>query len=722
MKGSVRISSDNNIDTIFWSKYVRLILVAVLGSTLVACGGSGGSSGGATTPSSGDPSGGASGDPVVENFKDIGLVINELMVNIYLSDNPDNKSDFNWRRPWLELYNGSDAAIDLSGFKLSAKGIENTAWQLPDITMASGEYLRIWGTGFDRKTDRNDLHTSFPIMGVEVLSLVHKDSSILDRIEGISFARDQSWGRYPDGAKSYSFNDNPTPGLPNAANGDSFSLNCEDMTLTTGKSFQLKTSPSVPVTWASNSAKLAVSDSGLLTTTMDGIAGHQRPALITATHSSGTVRDCQVTVVNWTTNASKLTVMGNPRADFMLSYMDDHIYYTLPRELYRAEDGFKNDQKVGTFPYAPAAPLMFKTEYGYFASSGNEIYSTQDFNTWTPELTMQHQPLQHGFSHYFDNSDSTNYLYAGEYSVEQREPHAVYRGLNTGANTQWEKVLDWGPEQSFYDDNSRLNTIRHVHAVVTDPYTGHVWVATGDLDQHSRLYFSDDNGENFDLIALGSQKFRSLSLWFTEDYVYWNMDSERADQHVYRLPRTTYNANNTWPSLTPELSSGSTKAGVRYLVSSTRGGNFPVPTGQFFVETSSHSLSRHERVYAIEDPQYDYSESVANLTHASQWYHLWVKDQNDEDVLLMATSAEGTEPMQRDYNSRVFGFKERSDGTVDVQELLTLSSNTPRQPNRFTQLVPNMQDNEGYIYFRGRETAHRVYKTKLTWNDSRTAY
>ncbi len=678
--------------------------------------------------SSSSTSGGTSGDGITtpalvqgEVYRDIGLVINELMTNIYLSDSAVNKSDFEWRRPWLEIHNSTDESINLEGFKLTSRGIENKSWEFPDIAIEGGAFLRVWGTGFDRKARRNELHTSFPIMGAEALSLVHRDNSILDRVEAISVPQDESWGRSPDGARTYGYFASPTPGRANVTPANGFSLNCNDMTLTAGTEYQLKTSPSVPVTWRSNSAAVRVSDNGVISSTTNGASGQQRPALITATDTEGLVRDCQVTVVNWTSNVSSLVVMGNPRADFLLSYMDDHIYYTVPRELFRAEDGFKNDRKVGSFPYATGAPVMFKTSSGYFASSGPDIYSTSDFNTWAPELKMQHVPLQHGFSYHFDENSSTNYLYAGEYSVDSNAPHAVYRGVNTGANTRWEKALDWESEQTFYDDNSNLDTIRHVHAVLTDPYTGHVWVATGDVDQHSRLYFSDDNGLNFNLVALGSQRFRSLSLWFTEGYVYWNMDSERAKQNVYRLPRTSYNANTGWPSLTPELTTGTTKMGVRYLVSRTNGNRFPVPAGQFFVEMSPRNLSASERAYAIDDPQYDYSESVADLTHASQWYHLWVKDQNDEDVLIMATAAEGDEPYLRDNNSRIFGFKERADGSVDVQELLNVPSRTPRRPSPFTQLVPNMQDNEGYIYLRGRDTAHRVYKTKLLWNDSRNA-
>ena len=692
------------------SKLTRLVLITFAAASVVACSevsnttaGSGGSNDGAT--------GGAG--PVGDISGSNGLVINEVLASGLAVKAADGSLD----EPWIELFNGTGETISLRGYKLAITGVENESWEFPDVDIASGRFLQIFGEGHESNSS-NVLKTNFPIMGLQSLSLLRADNSVLDRVSDIAFPSNQSWGRYPDGADSSRFHTQPTPRGVNAASADTFSLNCEYMTLSAGTNFALKTSPETAVSWSSSDAIVRVNNQGVMTTTASGVAGEAEPVVVTAMDSSGYKRECNVTVANWKANLSSLTIVGHPRSDFLLDYIDGGIYFTLPGQLHRADDGFTNARRVGNFPPTLSAPVMLKTQYGHFASSGKAIYSTQDFQQWTKELEMPHINLKHGFSHYFNQSNLTEYLYAGEYSVDLTQEHSVHRGINTGSNTQWDTVLNWGPEQDFYDDNSQLDTIRHVHAAVTDPYTGHIYVATGDVDQHSRLYFSNDNGENFKLLAMGSQKYRSLSIWFTERYVYWNMDSERADQHVYRLARSVYNQNNTWPALTPELSSGITTVGVRYLVSASAGGYFPAAVGNFFYETQARALSAGERVYPIEDPQHDYSESVADLTHASQWYHLWVKDQNNEDVLIMATAAEGTEPDLRDNNSRLFGFKERADGSVDVQELLNMPSRTPGQPNRFTQMIPGMQDGEGNIYFRGRETMHRTYKTRLNWVDA----
>ncbi|MCB1754414.1 MAG: lamin tail domain-containing protein [Gammaproteobacteria bacterium] len=695
---------------------------------LSACGGSGGGDGSPTNSGNGGDtnssnSGGGNnpeddGNAANETSRDIGLYINEVMPEIRLNKSTALQDTDNSPQPWLEIYNSGSSTIDLTGFSLVASGDGKQSWSFPSVQIQAKDFLRIWGSGKDRSNNPGELHTSFSIMGMQSLTLKHKDGSVLDKVKDIVIPPDQSWGRYPDGQAWTWFYDSPTPGAPNPQGNDRFSLNCDDLSLTAGAPFQLKTTPSTNVTWQSDNGLVNVDSKGELFAASEG-KGKQNLARITASDADGNSRSCEVTVVNWMANRSRLTVVGTPAADFLIDYMDGQILHSTPGKLFASTDGMKSSEQIGSFPTTPTAPIMRKTPYGYFASTGPTIYYSPDLSSWAPDLAMRHENLNHGFAHFHDDHSGKSYLYAGEYSTGNTDIHSVYKGVQTqhGPAT-WKEVLRFGSLQDFYNDHSKLDTIRHIHLVITDPYTGHVWVGTGDADQHSRLYYSDDNGSSFKLIGVGSQKFRSLSVWFTKDYVYWNMDSELVPEHVYRLPRSKYHKNgNEWASLTPELSSGTTKPGVKYMITATKGYHFPHGVGYIYIEDQARQLSYKERVRPIEDPQYDYSEDVAELTHASHWYHLWVKDQNGEDVLIMNTSAEGTEPFQRDEKSRTFGFKERSDGSVDVQELLAMPSKTPDVHNAYTQLIPNLQDQDGYIYFRGRETAHRTYKMRLHWVD-----
>ena len=171
--------------------------------------------------------------------------------------------------------------------------------------------------------------------------------------------------------------------------------------------------------------------------------------------------------------------------------------------------------------------------------------------------------------------------------------------------------------------------------------------------------------------------------------------------------------------MTPELASGTTKAGVRYYVTAQgTTGHFPGAVGHLYTETEIRSLDSDNKVRAIDDPEYDYREEVAQLYNGSLWYHLWVEDGAGDPLVVMGGAAEGA---LRDYRGRVFGIKELPDGAVDVQELYSIHSSQPTvydTATRYVQLKPMAQDANGYIYFRGSQTDHGVYKTRLTWNDN----
>jgi hypothetical protein len=82
--------------------------------------------------------------------------------------------------------------------------------------------------------------------------------------------------------------------------------------------------------------------------------------------------------------------------------------------------------------------------------------------------------------------------------------------------------------------------IRHIHALLEDPYRGEVWLCTGDLDHESFLARSSDGGQNFDLVGGGSQMWRACCVLFTPEYLYWGADTSKHVEHrnIYRLRRS----------------------------------------------------------------------------------------------------------------------------------------------------------------------------------------
>ena len=332
---------------------------------------------------------------------------------------------------------------------------------------------------------------------------------------------------------------------------------------------------------------------------------------------------------------------------------------------------------------------------------------------------MNMRGLQHSFDNRWDPGSGTGYIYACEYSCRDKDRHRVCRGIFPATGEpNWETVLDFPSLDEWHRDPTLLDAARHVHSVTVDPYTGHVWVATGDADLHSRLLYSDDNGWSFRLVGMGSQAWRAVSIWFTERYVYWAMDSE-IDQSCWRIPRARFDAAGLWPCMMPELTSGMTKTGMHYLVTAMETeAYFPVDVGSVYQETAPRPVNEQNRVRVMDDPASDYREKVVDLVNGTFWCHLWVNDDRGDPILILGQAAEGA---ARDYRGRVFGLKELPNGSVDVQELLSVSSKQPdiyNDDTMYVQLQPHVQDASGYVYFTGWATKQRSYKTRLTWTDN----
>jgi len=116
-------------------------------------------------------------------------------------------------------------------------------------------------------------------------------------------------------------------------------------------------------------------------------------------------------------------------------------------------------------------------------------------------------------------------IFYGEYwRNSDRNSVRIYGSSDKGAI--WE-VLKEFPSGS----------IRHVHVLQYDPYTGNTWLATGDEGDECRIGYSEDFCNTFTYIGRGSQKWRTAGLIFTSDWVYWGTDNPMGENHIYRWNR-----------------------------------------------------------------------------------------------------------------------------------------------------------------------------------------
>lgn len=98
----------------------------------------------------------------------------------------------------------------------------------------------------------------------------------------------------------------------------------------------------------------------------------------------------------------------------------------------------------------------------------------------------------------------------------------------------------WVNTQSFplTEDKEETTTLKHMHSVNRDPYTGVLYTTTGDYDAGAWMFASTDNGDTYTKILDGSEKYcRVLNFIFLEDYIYWATDSRGAKHWIFRAPR-----------------------------------------------------------------------------------------------------------------------------------------------------------------------------------------
>ncbi len=141
------------------------------------------------------------------------LRINELMAdNDSTIADPDEAGAY---EDWIEIYNPTAAAVDMSGLYLTDDLSKPTKWQVPQgVTIAAGGYLVFWA---DDEASQGSLHAAFKLSASgEAVGLFQADgSTVIDSVTFGAQATDVSYGRYPDGADTWATLGPATPGAVN---------------------------------------------------------------------------------------------------------------------------------------------------------------------------------------------------------------------------------------------------------------------------------------------------------------------------------------------------------------------------------------------------------------------------------------------------------------------------------------------------------------------------
>ncbi|MBN1414076.1 MAG: lamin tail domain-containing protein [Bacteroidales bacterium] len=139
------------------------------------------------------------------------LRINEFMAlnQTTLMDEDAEYSD------WIEIYNPTSGAVNLSGWSLTDDITQSKKWIFPDITINSGAYLVLFASGKNRNTAGNELHTNFKLSGDgEYLALFDQGGTVITEFNpGFPVQQtDVSYGYYENNLLYFA---DPTPGADN---------------------------------------------------------------------------------------------------------------------------------------------------------------------------------------------------------------------------------------------------------------------------------------------------------------------------------------------------------------------------------------------------------------------------------------------------------------------------------------------------------------------------
>lgn len=118
-------------------------------------------------------------------------------------------------------------------------------------------------------------------------------------------------------------------------------------------------------------------------------------------------------------------------------------------------------------------------------------------------------------------------IYYGEYcSNALRHPMRIFQSKDQGDS--WTVAYTFGE-----------NEINHIHGIFNDPFTGRLWVATGDDDVACIFGYTEDGFKTLIRQYEGTQQYRICVPLFTKDEIIFATDSQYEQNYIRSINRQT---------------------------------------------------------------------------------------------------------------------------------------------------------------------------------------
>lgn len=155
------------------------------------------------------------GDNYSDSPVESSLILGELRITEYVTDNATIKSSDGKYYQMIEIYNSSNSDKSIKGYTLSNDKNNTDKYVFGDITIKAGSYLVIYLSMVDEVID-GECHINFEIKDDDkILILSDNEKNIMDEVKIVTLGGDMSYGLY--NGKWYYYQ-NPSMGLDNDNN------------------------------------------------------------------------------------------------------------------------------------------------------------------------------------------------------------------------------------------------------------------------------------------------------------------------------------------------------------------------------------------------------------------------------------------------------------------------------------------------------------------------
>lgn len=146
---------------------------------------------------------GAEHDVFVYQVNVSAVVDSDVVINEFMASNTNTAADPNGQyEDWIELYNKSANAVDLSGWYLTDNEQNLTKWEFPEGAVIPGHgYLIVWA---DEDGSQEGLHANFKLSASgETLMLLDPNTSVAQNIVFAQQETDKGYARVPNGTGDF---------------------------------------------------------------------------------------------------------------------------------------------------------------------------------------------------------------------------------------------------------------------------------------------------------------------------------------------------------------------------------------------------------------------------------------------------------------------------------------------------------------------------------------